>query len=749
MENLKIIVKLKEEQLLSEKKIKKGTPLKSIKNNNIFNTLYSKFPGTTINQLFNVISDDELDTLINRAILLDPTYKPVNFKNYFIIESISNTFIKPILFFLKESQLFDSVQIKKTISPASTIDPNLEPEFLEGHQKYLLNAPFGIDVKAAWSQPKGTGSGINLIDIEYGWHFDHEDLGLPHGFSQIFGDIDIRWQNHGSSVLGIIAAQNNSKGCIGIAPACNLHAISVYDAVTNTEKAENAILFAIHTFTSGDILLLELQNGDPGPPIETNRAIFDLIRLATALNIVVVEAAGNSNDNLDTTNPEINRTILGDSGAIIVGGVESTTLIRNNNGSNFGSRVDCFSWYDSVMAANDISGNLYQNFSGTSAATAIIAGVVVVLQGIVLDKFGYKLNSKQMRSLLCNPANATRSKNPIDDRVGVMPNLKSIIDTIDSQNFDLFIRDNIYDIGDRHNGAISVSPDIITKNNTVANPQLTYGEGSTTVNTINLSDTIDSRDDNYIYVRVLNRGTQSINNVNVYLFYANVAALITPDRWNYIGTTTIDTVPPNNILTVSEVPITWHQSQIPADGHYCYVCIVESPNDVVKLFNPVTNTLLLDLQMNMDMFRELIRNNNNITWRNFNVITSTDFSTDIELPFNINTTANVDEVFGFQIISTFPKSTKVKFVFPMYLSKYLKKLDFQINFISKAFAFVEFDINKMIEFKKIKLPKNITAPCQFIISKNIKNKINKHFLFSITQTHKDEIVGKVTWLIKK
>ena len=44
------------------------------------------------------------------------------------------------------------------------------------NQLYLEAAPGGVDARYAWTWPGGGGAGVSIIDCEWGWRFDHEDL---------------------------------------------------------------------------------------------------------------------------------------------------------------------------------------------------------------------------------------------------------------------------------------------------------------------------------------------------------------------------------------------------------------------------------------------------------------------------------------------------------------------------------------------------------------------------------------------
>ena len=72
---------------------------------------------------------------------------------------------------------------------------------------------------------------------------------------------------------------------------------SVCDAARQRSMAKMESLPAIAAMSVNDILLIEQQYG--WRPAETIDFILDLIRLATSQGILVVEAAGNGNDDLD------------------------------------------------------------------------------------------------------------------------------------------------------------------------------------------------------------------------------------------------------------------------------------------------------------------------------------------------------------------------------------------------------------------------------------------------------------------
>ena len=101
----------------------------------------------------------------------------------------------------------------------------------------------------------------------------------------------------------------------------------------------------------------------------------------------------------------------------------------------------------------------------------------------------------------------------------------------------------------------------------IADPQATYGEGSGTEDSNTLGSKAEAGQDNYIYVRVRNRGGSAATNVVATVYWAEVSSLVTPDNWHLIGSTTLASVLEGDILTVLP-PITWAAADIPATGHY-------------------------------------------------------------------------------------------------------------------------------------------------------------------------------------
>lgn len=237
---------------------------------------------------------------------------------------------------------------------------------------------------------------------------------------------------------------DNQLGGVGIVPAATGRAVSQWrdDWSYNTPAA---ILDAVAHLSFGDILLLEAQEYDPVSgvyywPVSVADANYEAIRIATSLGITVVEAACNGGYDLDAyvnldAKHIFNRALPAEyreSGAIMVGGASYWVPHGRWWGSNYGSRVDVYGWAESVDTTDTdrytgTENALYTGwFSGTSSASPIIAGAAAAVQGISSAARGSKFAPLELRTILAT--NGTPSADPAYDRVGVMPNLKAIID---------------------------------------------------------------------------------------------------------------------------------------------------------------------------------------------------------------------------------------------------------------------------------------------------------------------------------
>lgn len=398
--------------------------------------LAEKFPGLKMVPLFSTKKPAEIEKLVELAKKRNHDYRPPDFLAYFAVsvpEKISPAKVAEA-FSKWDSVVFAYVEPSPVEPPA--VDPSNDSySFFQG---YLNYAPYGIDARYAWGFPGGDGAVQAVVDLEQGWGFNHEDLS-DHGISLISGINDSHFP-HGTAVLGTIAAVDNEVGNVGIVPhVASIRCVSQW-RIGGVYSTSEAIIDAVAVMTPGDVLLLQAQTDFDGyekVPVEIEQAVYDVIELATVSGIVVVEAAGNGGVDLDTITDSSGKLIFDrtvrDSGAIIVGASGSFPPYSRRRFSCYGSRVDCYAWGESVATLRtDYTGTVTDqyrlDFSGTSSASAIVAGAALAVQGLAEANLGQRFSPKELRDILSDPAYGTPSHIPADDRIGVMPDLRKFID---------------------------------------------------------------------------------------------------------------------------------------------------------------------------------------------------------------------------------------------------------------------------------------------------------------------------------
>ncbi|MDZ4676757.1 MAG: S8 family serine peptidase [Oligoflexia bacterium] len=387
------------------------------------------------------------------------TIKPPNLENYYyyyftqaptqdqakaLLESlyadhnIAYAYFEPELFdtVISESKLNLS-HVTKTSQIEDTLDftPGFDstPDF-QDRQNYLESAPQGVNAKYGWATPGGTGKGIKIIDIERGWIANHEDFNLPFWSS----DSNLNLE-HGSAVWGVVAGKNNGTGITGIAHESAFGFSGTVDSSGDGNyfsSAARAIELATTQLSAGDVLIIEQQTRGPISyvPAEYWELIFNAVKTASLKGIYVVAAGANGSSSLDDkANLGAFDIQVRDSGAVLVGAGAPPTSFNHLSRvwlSNFGNRIDAFGYGEDVTTTGfgDLYGtnptnNYTARFSGTSSATAIVAGVVAALSGIAKAE-GKLLTPLQMREALRKTG--TQQKGNTNERIGNLPDISEL-----------------------------------------------------------------------------------------------------------------------------------------------------------------------------------------------------------------------------------------------------------------------------------------------------------------------------------
>ena len=452
-------------------------------------SLAEQHPEITLKRLYTSVTVKRIRELVAEAQRQDKDYKAPNFFTFFAVDSSSAETAMEIA---KALSSWRGVVEYAYVQPPSSLPAiTLNQKYIDAPIAYssTINNIGGVDAMGVWSASNDAawafGDGVQYVDIERGWELLHPSLLSAPNTSKINFLSNINTINlshdtstptpyfnsrHGTAVLGILSANDNQVGWKGISEKATGYVISNYWSDPNpanpalvVENIPNSIMAAIDKLNSGDVILLELETQVPGFgeafwPVECLNNVFPVIQLAIEHGITVIEPAGNWARDFDSTitptpfntnlnnNPYFNQ----DSGAIIVGAAIVTGSFGGGRkgtrslSSNFGNRVNCFAWSDSAytLDINEISGTPAADrtdFGGTSVAAAIIAGAAIILQAAAKNKLGKPFSAWEVRNRLSDMTKGTKTfdstpkasnpnPDPNADKIGVMPNLRKIID---------------------------------------------------------------------------------------------------------------------------------------------------------------------------------------------------------------------------------------------------------------------------------------------------------------------------------
>ncbi len=218
------------------------------------------------------------------------------------------------------------------------------------------------------------GDGIKIAIIDTGIDEDHPDLD-----DNIMGGVNFvskpswkvpdpnKWDDdngHGTHVAGIIAAEDNNTGVVGVAPGAALYALKVLDRTGSGYVSD--VIAAIQWATVNDVQVINMSLGGAA-----NVSLGDACSSAYKIGLILIASAGNG-------------------GEVSCPAAYDSVIAVSATGSN-----DELAWFSSTgpeveLAAPGVDiystykGGGYTNLSGTSMASPHVAGTaaLVIAAGI-------------------------------------------------------------------------------------------------------------------------------------------------------------------------------------------------------------------------------------------------------------------------------------------------------------------------------------------------------------------------------
>jgi len=244
--------------------------------------------------------------------------------------------------------------------------------------------PWGIDrvdADRVWtaSTSASKGGAVKVAVIDTGIQLNHPDLvgRIKGGVNTINSRKSYTDDNsHGTHVAGIIAANDNSAGVIGVAPLVSLYAVKVLNR--NGSGYLSDIIEGIDWSIANK---MQVINMSLGASMGTT-AFHDAVIRARNAGITVVAASGNDGGAVlyPAAYPEV----------VAVAATDNANTVAS--WSNHGPEVDVAA--PGVSIYSTYLGSTYATLSGTSMATPHVVGTVALLLVLPVGGFDMNMNGK-------------------------------------------------------------------------------------------------------------------------------------------------------------------------------------------------------------------------------------------------------------------------------------------------------------------------------------------------------------------
>lgn len=284
----------------------------------------------------------------------------------------------------------ETLESREYLTAVANAQPFPDVEDIGSFRQWYLNA---VNAPEVW-EAGFTGEGVVVAVIDSGVNYLHSDLDdnawintgeIPdngidddgngflddvHGWDFFDSDNDpIDELNHGSHVAGIVAAEDNGTGSIGVAPNATIMPIRVLggeDGTGSSRDIASGIYYAVNN--GADIINISIGSE------EANRWIRRAVAFAEQRDVLIVTSAGNESaavPNYPAAYGPSHNNILS------VGAYNTSFTIAdfsNGVGDSGVTQVDA----PGVAIYSTTLENEYRLFSGTSMASPAVAGIAAL-----------------------------------------------------------------------------------------------------------------------------------------------------------------------------------------------------------------------------------------------------------------------------------------------------------------------------------------------------------------------------------
>lgn len=224
--------------------------------------------------------------------------------------------------------------------------------------------PWGISkvqAPSAWATTRGAGVKIAVIDT--GIDRTHPELAanLKGGWNALTKGEDFTDDNgHGSHVSGTIAAVDDKKGVVGVAPKVDLYGVKVLDA--NGSGTFDDVIAGMQWAVDNKMEIVSMSLGAS----QGNQSLTDMVAAMTKAGVILIAAAGNSGGSVGFP--------AACPGAIAIAASDSKDRLASF--SSRGPEVAVIAPGVNVKSTYKNGG--YDTLSGTSMATPHVSGLAAL-----------------------------------------------------------------------------------------------------------------------------------------------------------------------------------------------------------------------------------------------------------------------------------------------------------------------------------------------------------------------------------
>ena len=276
-------------------------------------------------------------------------------------------------------------------------DPLLSSQW---HLIQNVGGRFDLNVSGAWNYGY-TGSGIDVFVIDDAFDYTHSDLSPNYNTSRDFDYADndsdpfgASSEAHGTAVMGIIGADNNGTGAVGIAFDSEVVGYRLYGFISDRwlGNVRDSVRDAANN--GADVVNISQGMANAASTVMggvLNQSLVNAIRSSNdhavdsgrgGLGTIITKSAGNSRG----TNYDVNADMwTNDTRQVVVAAVDQDGTVSSYSSYGAANLVSGFGTpgqvvtTDRVGSAGYSSGDFTSTFNGTSSAAPMVAGVVSLI----------------------------------------------------------------------------------------------------------------------------------------------------------------------------------------------------------------------------------------------------------------------------------------------------------------------------------------------------------------------------------